>query len=68
MSTAKIVNPDGIKCTLEFTLTMKEWKKVRVSLSLNPSYAETQIMLEISDLVHQLENTLYDKTGGVDNG
>ncbi len=59
MSTAIIKNPDDIQCTLQFTMSLKDWKQIRKTLKVNPAHTEMQIMSEISDLVYQLENTLY---------
>lgn len=58
-STAKIIDPDGIKCSLEFTMTLRDWKLIRKTLSSNAAYAEVQVMNEISDLICQLEKTFY---------
>ncbi len=63
MSIARVVNPDSINCTLEFTMKLKDWKQIRKTLGTNAAYTELQVMNEISDLVNQLERTFYDETG-----
>lgn len=59
MGVATIENPDDIKCTLQFTLSLRDWKRIRETLRQNPAYTEMQIINEINDLVCQLEKTLY---------
>ena len=59
MGTAKVVQPDDIKCTLSFTMSLSDWKRIRKTLSSNSSYTELQVMNEISDLVCQIEKTFY---------
>lgn len=59
MSTAKIVNPGKIVCTLEFTMSLDDWKQIRKTLNSNAAYTELQVMNEIDDLVNQLEKTFY---------
>ena len=61
MGIAKIEKPDEIKCTLQFTMKLKDWKQIRKTLQTNAAYTELQVMNEISDLVYQLEQTFYDK-------
>lgn len=61
MATAKIKNTDNIECTLEFTMKLGDWKKVRQTLNSTQRYAEIKIINEISDLVKQLEQTFYDE-------
>lgn len=68
MSTAKIVNPEQIKCTLEFTMTLRDWKKVREALNgSDVGYSGLEIMQEIADLAYQLEKTLYNNTSKDEN-
>jgi len=62
MGTAKVMQPDDIKCTLSFTMRLSEWKQIKKTLSSNSHYAELQVMNEISDLVCQLEKTFYSDT------
>ena len=59
MATATINNPDGISCTLQFTMKIEDWKDIRETLRKNPAYTELQVINEITDLVDQLEKTLY---------
>ena len=59
MNIARIENVDEIKCTLEFTLRIKDWKQIRKTLNSNAAYCEMEIITEISDLVHQLEKVFY---------
>jgi hypothetical protein len=56
---AQVVNPDEIKCTLQFTMTLGDWKQINKTLGLNAAYTELQIMNEIRDLVTQLERVFY---------
>ncbi len=63
MSVARVVDPDNISCTLEFTMKLKDWKQIRKTLRTNAAYTELQVMSEISDLVNQLERTFCDETG-----
>lgn len=58
MSSAKIVNPDEVRCTLQFTMSLKDWKQVRTTLNTKGCYAEMQLISEITDLVYQLEGVL----------
>ena len=60
MAIANVENPDDIKCTLQFTMKLKDWKQIRKTLGVNSAYTELQIMNEISDLVRQLEATFYN--------
>jgi hypothetical protein len=62
MSIATINNPDEIVCTLQFSMKLKDWRQIKKTLGTNAAYTELQIMNEISDLVNQLEKTLYAKT------
>ena len=62
MATARINNADDIKCTLEFTMSIKDWKQIRTTLNKDACYAEVQVIQEINDLVHQLENVLYSNS------
>jgi len=59
MAIAKINNVDKIECTLEFTMTIADWKQIRKTLKSNEAYTELQIIDEISDLVSQLEKVFY---------
>lgn len=59
MATATIENPDNIECTLQFTMSLGDWKQIRKTLKSNEDWAELQVMNEISDLVYQLEKTYY---------
>ena len=59
MSTAKIVDPDKIKATLSFTMTLSEWKQIRKTLESNRAYTELQVINEIIDLTSQLEKAFY---------
>lgn len=59
MGRAKIENSDDIKCTLSFTMSLKDWKQIRSTLQKNQAYIELQVIDEIHDLVMQLENTFY---------
>ena len=59
MAIANVENPDGIKCTLKFTMTLKDWKQIKKTLRSNPAYTELQVINEISDLVGLLEKTYY---------
>ena len=59
---AIIDNPDEIVCTLQFKMKLKEWKQIKKTLNSNAAYTELQVMNEITDLVIQLEKTLYAKT------
>lgn len=58
-SFAQIKDPDSVKCTLQFTMLLKDWKQVRDTLGKNATYAEQQLINDIVDLVFQLEKTLY---------
>jgi len=60
MSTAAVLNPDEIVCSMTFKMTLKDWKQIRKTLSSNTAYTELQIMDEIQDLVYQLEKTVYN--------
>lgn len=59
MATARVENPDKIKCTLTFTMTLEDWRQIRRTLRKNAAYTEIQMMNEISDLILQLEKTYY---------
>jgi len=59
MSTARIEKPDDIKCTLSFTMTLKDWRQIRKTLSTHSNYEELQIIREIDSLIMQLEKTYY---------
>ena len=59
MGMAKVVNADKIQCTLEFTMSLEDWKRIKKTLSSNECYVEIQMMDEIRDLVSQLEQTYY---------
>jgi len=61
MSIAKVKNPDNIECTLEFTLKLSDWKKIHNTLLKNSSWAEMELISDITDLVSQLEQTFYVK-------
>lgn len=63
MSTAKVENPDDIKCTLKFTMSLGDWKQINTTLGKHSAYIELQIIDEIRDLVNQLEQTFYNDTG-----
>ncbi len=63
MAIARVVNPDKIRCTLEFTMSLEDWKQIRKTLGTNAAHTELQVMNEITDLVRQLEKTFYDETG-----
>jgi hypothetical protein len=56
---AQVVDPDEIKCTLQFTMTLGDWKQINKTLGSNAAYTELQIMNQISDLVCQLEKVFY---------
>jgi len=60
MAIAIVENADEIKCTLKFTMSLRDWKQIRKTLGTNASYTELQVMNEISDLVGQLEKVFYD--------
>lgn len=61
MSLAIIENPDKIECTLQFTMSLGEWKEIRKTLKTEQHYTQLQIINEITNLVSQLERTLlYD--------
>ena len=62
MATATVKNPDEIQCTLQFTMSLRDWKQIRKTLGTNPAYTELQVMNEIRDLVLQLEKTFYANT------
>jgi len=62
MGTAKVVNPDDIKCSIEFTLTLRDWKKVRETLQKKGDYPELGMLDDISDLIGQLQKTYYNKS------
>ena len=59
MGIAKIESADEIKCTLSFTMKLKDWKQIRNTLQTNAAYTELQIINEIHDLVDQLEKTFW---------
>lgn len=59
MGIAKVENADDIKCTLSFTMTLKDWKQIRKTLQTNIAYSEIQVINEIHDLVGQLEKTFW---------
>lgn len=59
MGMATVVDPNKIKCTLQFTMALEDWKQVKKTLNTNAAYEELQIMTEITDLVSQLEKTFY---------
>jgi len=59
MNTAKIKNPNEVDCTLEFTMKLKDWKQIRITLNKNTAYAEMQLISEITDLILQLEKTFF---------
>lgn len=59
MGIAKIDDPDSIKCTLQFTMSLGNWKRVGKTLALNSDYAETKVIAEIMNLVSQLEKTFH---------
>jgi len=61
MAIATINNPDKIECTLQFTMTLKDWKGIRKTLENNTAYCELKIINKIRDLTIQLEQTFYDK-------
>ena len=63
MGIATVNNPDDIKCTLQFTMSLGDWKQVMKTLSFNTTYAEVQVINEINDLVSQLEKTFYSDVG-----
>ena len=62
MSIAEIKSPDEIVCTMQFTMKLGEWKQIKKTLSSNAAYTELKIMREITDLICQLEKTLYANT------
>lgn len=59
MAMAKVKNVNKIECTLEFTMSLEDWKQISKTLGSNECYAEIQMMDEIRDLVTQLEQTYY---------
>lgn len=59
MAIANVENPDEIKCTLQFTMTLKDWKQIRKTLRTNMAYTELQVLNEITALVDMLEKTYY---------
>ena len=59
MSKAMIENVDDIVCTLQFTMSIADWKRVRKTLGSNAAYAEMRLMREIGDLIRELEQVLY---------
>lgn len=59
MSIAEINDPDSIVCTMQFTMSLGDWKQIRKTLRSNAAYTELQIINEITDLVDKLEKTLY---------
>ena len=59
MSVAFVDRPDDIKCTLQFSMSLKDWKQVRKTLQSNTAYTEIQVINEINDLVHKMEQTFY---------
>lgn len=61
MAIAIVENADEIKCTLKFTMKLRDWKQIKKTLGTNAAYTELQVMNEISDLVRQLEKTFYDE-------
>lgn len=61
MSTAQIKNADEVVCILQLEMKLKDWKQIRKTLQTNSAYTELQIIYEISDLIHQLEQTFYNK-------
>jgi len=61
MGIAKVENAENIKCTLSFTMTLKDWKQIRNTLQKNPAYTELQVINEIHDLVGQLEKTFWSE-------
>ncbi len=62
MSTAIIKNPDNIVCELRFEMRIDEWEQIRHTLRNNPAYTELQVINEITDLIDQLEKTLYSQS------
>lgn len=62
MSIAIVKDPDKIECTLEFTMTLKDWKQIKKTLGTNEAWVELQIINEIRDLVGQLEKTFYSES------
>jgi hypothetical protein len=59
MTTAKVVKPDNIQCTIQVTMSIEEWKSVKKTLNTNPNYAQLKVIREITGLVNQLEQTFY---------
>lgn len=59
MAVATIEKAEDIRCTLKFTMSLKDWKQIKKTLNSNACYTEIQMMNEISDLVSQLEKTFY---------
>ncbi|MCK5603543.1 hypothetical protein KAR91_16785 [Candidatus Pacearchaeota archaeon] len=59
MATAMVKNPDEIECTLQFTMKLGDWKRIKKTLGTNAAYVELQVITEIRDLVDQLEKTFY---------
>lgn len=68
METAKVVDPDKIVCELTFSMSLGDWKQIRKTLNSNKTYAEMQLLNEISDLVFQLEKTYYANVPKRDEG
>ena len=59
MGEAIIKDPENISCTMQFTLTLRDWKLIRKTLRSNAAYVELELINDITVLVNKLENTLY---------
>jgi len=59
MTNSKVTNPDSIECTIEMTMTIREWKCIRDTLQKNAACLEQQVIMEISDLVEKMGKTFY---------
>ncbi len=60
MGRATIERPDDIKCTLEFSMTLGEWKNVRKTLRNNQAWAENQLIADITDIINKIEQTFHN--------
>jgi len=55
MAIAIVENPEKIRCTLSFTMSLEEWKQICETLKTNPGFEELKIIDEIQGLVTQLD-------------
>ncbi len=64
-STFAFTNPDNLECTLNTTMSMKDWKDLRDQL-LTGNFLSGDLHDDITNMVNQAEKVFYPKPPKID--